>query len=267
MTNKRNYRNAAIIIAVATLSFVVLSSWDFQPFTFQTFGDRQVTDTVPKKDSREKKIRDLDDVLDELNAADLKIDMEKMQRELKDAMKKIDTEKMKMEIESSLKQVDFEKIQKEVESSMAKAMKEIDAAKIQMEIQQSMEKIDWDKMKADLEKVKDIELPKMELEMQQMEKELSKIGPEIEKSLQKAKVEIDKAKAEMKEYNDFVNGLEKDGLLNRKAGYTIRHKDGELFINGKKASAATYNKYRRFLEKHKEFKIEKSDDDFNIDID
>jgi hypothetical protein len=266
MTNSRNYRNAAIIIAVTTISFVVFSSWNFQPFTFQTIVDWQVTDTVPKKDNREKKIRDLDDVLNELNAADLKIDIEKMQRELKDAMKKIDTEKMKLEIEKSLKEVDFQKIQKEVESSMAKVMKEIDAAKIQMEIQQSLEKIDWDKMKTEFEKVKEIEMPKLELEMQQLEKELSKIGPEIEKSLDKAKMEIEKAKAEMKEYNDFVNGLEKDGLLNRKEGYTIRHKDGELFINGKKASAAIYNKYRRFLEKHKEFKIDKSDGDFNIDI-
>ena len=86
-------------------------------------------------------------------------------------------------------------------------------------------------------------------------------------ALQKAKVEIEKAKAEIKEYKDFVNGLESDGLINKKEGYTLKHKDGELFINGKKASEQTYNKYRNFLDKHKKFSIEKDDDDFDIDMD
>ena len=87
------------------------------------------------------------------------------------------------------------------------------------------------------------------------------------KEMEKAKVEIEKAKVEIKEYKEFVNGLEKDGLLNKKETYTIRHKDGELTVNGKKVSTEINNKYRTFLEKHKKFTIEKSDDDFDIDMD
>jgi hypothetical protein len=71
----------------------------------------------------------------------------------------------------------------------------------------------------------------------------------------------------MKEYKEFVDGLEKDGLINKKEQYTIKHDNGELFINGKKASDATYKKYKSFLDKRKKFTIEKSEDDFNIDID
>ena len=71
----------------------------------------------------------------------------------------------------------------------------------------------------------------------------------------------------MKEYKEFVDGLEKDGLINKKEEYTIKHDNGELLINGKKASDATYKKYKSFLEKRKKFTIEKSADDFNIDID
>ena len=66
---------------------------------------------------------------------------------------------------------------------------------------------------------------------------------------------------------EFVNGLESDGLLDKDKGYTLKHKEGELFINGKKASEQTYSKYRSFLEKHKKFLIEKDDDNFNIDMD
>jgi hypothetical protein len=85
--------------------------------------------------------------------------------------------------------------------------------------------------------------------------------------MEQAKVEIEKAREEMKEYHAFVGQLEKDGLLKRAEGYTLKHKDGEFFINGKKQSTEVYNKYRTFLDKHKSFSIEKTDDDFDMDID
>jgi len=277
MTNLRNLRIALAVTAVAITSVIVLSSWDINnTYTGGNDYDHANCDTIPKK---EKKIRDLDDVIDELNGVDLKIDMEKLQRELKESMKKIDAQKIQLDIEKAMREIDFEKIKREIDQSLAKidfaniekemarALKEVDAAKIQKEVQESMQKIDWDKMKTELDRVKEIDMSKIQLDMEKMQAELAKIGPEIEKSMEKAKVEIEKAKVEMKEYNDFVDGLEKDGLLNRKEGYTIKHNDGELFINGKKASEATYKKFKTFLEKHKKFTIEKSDDDFNIDID
>jgi hypothetical protein len=103
--------------------------------------------------------------------------------------------------------------------------------------------------------------------MKKVQEEMKEMGPKIQKEMEKAKVEIEKAKREMKEYKEFVDGLESDGLINKKEGYTIKHKDGELIINGKKVSEQVYSKYRSFLEKHKKFNIEKSNDDFNIDTD
>ena len=277
MTNWKNLRIALAVAAVAVTSVLILSSWDFKD-NYTDWNDNGYNDhdTVPKK---EKKIRDLDDVIDELNNADIKVDMEKIQKELKESMKNLDMQKIQLEMQKAMREVDIEKIKKEIDQSMSKidfsqiqkemekAMKEFDAQKIQREVQESMEKINWDKMKEELDRVKDFDMKKMQIDMEKMEAELSKIGPEIEKSMEKAKVEIEKAKEEMKEYKEFVDGLEKDGLINKKEEYTIKHNDGELLINGKKASDATYNKYKRFLDKHKKFTIEKSDDDFNIDID
>lgn len=247
MTNQRNIRITLTVAAVALTSIFILASWDFKQATPFIEDQQQATDTIPKKQNREKKIRDLDDVIDELNNVDLKVDMEKINKEIAEAMKKIDGDKIRMEVDKALKEVDFEKIKKEVENSIAK--------------------IDWDKMKAELDKVKDIDMKKLDIDMKKMETELSKIGPEIEKSMEKAKVEIEKAKVEMMEYDKFVNGLEKDRLLKRKEGYSIKHKDGELIVNDKKVSADVYNKYSKFLEKHKKFTIRKSDDDFDIDND
>ena len=280
MTNLRNLRIPLAVAAVAITSVSVLSSWDFKN-TYAAWNDNGYDnyDTIPKKDNREKKIRDLDDVLDELNGVDLKMNTEKMQKELNESMKKIDTQKMQLDMQKAMRDVDFEKIQKEIEQSMAKidfsnmekemskAMKEIDAVKIQKEVQESIQKIDFDKMKIEMDHMKDIDIKKMQLAMEKMQTDLSKIGPEIERSLENAKVGIEKAKVEMKEYKGFVDGLEKDGLINKKEEYSIKHDNGELFINGKKASDATYKKYKTFLDKREKFTIEKSDDDFNIHID
>lgn len=278
MTNQRNLRITLLVTAVAITSFFVLSSWDFKkPFMLVSdYG--QSSDTIPKKsggDIKGKKIRDLDDVLDELNSTDLKIDMEKAKKEIEEAMKKIDKEKIRMEVDKALQEVDIQKIQRDIQASIAEIdwkkiqsgldqeMKKIDFDKIQKDVNASISKIDMDKLKEEINR----EMKNLNVDMNKLEADLSKIGPEIEKSMEKAKADIEKAKTEMKEYNDFVDGLEKDGLLNRKEGYTIKHKNGELIINNKKASENVYNKYRSFLEKHKKFTINKSDDDFNIDID
>lgn len=274
-----------LVLLISGITFGLVS-WDHKQTTKQF--QQTINDTVPQKPARpadgksadrEKKIQDLDDVLDELNEADLKVNMEKIQQEINEAMKKIDGDKLRMEIDLALKEVDLAKIQKEVQESLAKvdfnkikaeiadAMKEIDMDKIQKEVKESLAKVDWDKMKMELEKVKDIDMKKLDAEMKKVKEEMKEIGPKIKKEMGKAKVEIEKAKMVITEYKEFVDGLENDGLINKKEGYTLKHKDGELFLNGKKSSDLTYNKYRSFLEKHKKFNIKKDNDDFDLDID
>lgn len=275
-----NFVSGRWLLLLLTVGLTVgLISWDQQqkPGQYQ----QSINDTTPKKKNtdREKKVRDLDDVLEELDRAELDVNMEKIQKEIAEAMKKIDVDQIRMEIEKAMKEVDMAKIQKDVQESLAKvdfdkikaeiadAMKEVDMAKIQKEVQESLAKVDFDKIKLEMEKVKDIDMKKLEIDMKKMQEEMKEMGPKLKEEMEKAKVEIEKAKAEIKEYKTFVDGLADDGLINKKGTYTLKHKDGELLINGKKASEQTYNKYRSFLEKHKKFNIEKSDDDFDIDMD
>ena len=210
MNSKPVALNYFLPVAFVACFSIILLSWGGQKQTPQQKSEQSITDTVPKNKA-DKKIRDLDDVLDELDRAELKVDMEKVNEQLKEAMKQIDRAKIQMEIDKALKDVDMEKIRAEVN----KVTNEIDAAK-------------------------------------------------IEKEMENAKASIEKAKVDMKEYKGFVDGLEKDGLVNKKEGYTIQHKNDELIINGKKQPADVYNKYRTFLKKHEKFTIKKSDDDFNI---
>lgn len=274
-----NFMNLRLLFAVAAIGLTIgLVSWDSQ----QSPGkyEQSINDTTPKKvKDREKKVRDLDDVLDELNEAELDIDMNKIRQEINESLKNVNAEKIKQDIEKAFKEIDLDKIKAEVEASLSKvdfdnikkqmqeAMKQLDEVKIQKEIQESMAKVDWEKIKAEMEKVKDVDMKNLEKEMKKVQEEMKDLGPKLEKEMAKAKEGLEKAKAEVKEFKTFVDGLEKDGLISKKEGYTLKHKDGELLINGKKASEQTYNKYRSFLEKHKKFNIEKTDDDFDMNLD
>jgi copper chaperone CopZ len=274
------FLSGRFLLLLLTVGLTIgLISWDQQ----QSPGRNQQTfnDTTPKKKTgdRDKKIRDLDDVLEGLDNADLHVNMEKMQKELAEALKSIDGDKIRLEIEKAMKEIDIEKIQKEVQESLAKvdfnkikneiadAMKEVDIARIQKEVQESLAKVDWDNIKVEMNKVKEIDMKKLSEDMKKLQEDMKDLGPQLEKEMQNAKVEIEKAKAAIKEYKSFVDGLENDGLINKKENYTLKHKNGELFINGKKASDQTYNKYRTFLEKHTTFNIQKDADDFDIDMD
>ncbi|HEU4633658.1 MAG TPA: hypothetical protein VFS22_06720, partial [Flavisolibacter sp.] len=68
-------------------------------------------------------------------------------------------------------------------------------------------------------------------------------------------------------YKSFIDGLDKDGLINKKETYTIEYKGGELTINGKKQPGEIVSKYSDFLKGHKDFTIKKDEDNFNIDND
>ncbi len=273
------FKTGRILLAILIVALTIgLVSWGTRQSPNRY--DQAVNDTTPKKKSGDnKKVRDLDDVLDELNAVDMKETMEKAMKEVAEAMKNIDKDKIRMEIDMAMKEVDFEKIKKEMEEAFSKvdlnkmkdelanAMKSIDMSKMQKEMEEAFSKTNLDKMKVELDKIKDIDMKKVQEEMEKVRVEMKDLGPKLEKELQKAQVEIEKAKVEIKEYKEFVDGLDKDGLIDKNKEYKLRHEDGELFINGKKASEQTYSKYRSFLEKHKEFHIKKTADDFDIDMD
>lgn len=232
---------------------LALVSWDRKQSSGQFHQKQQTHDTIPQKrdlpaDKQGKKVRDLDEAIAELESVDLKIELDKAMAEANKAIKALDYQKIQLETQRAI-------------------MQEIDIAKMGKELKESIAKIDWDKIKTQMDEVKKIDFSEMEANLAEVKEEMKKIGPQLEKELQKAKVEIEKAKAQMKEYKFFVDGLEKDGLINKKENYSIKYKNGKLTINGKEASDKTYEKYRSFLDKHNEFHIQKDDDDFGIDRD
>jgi Asp-tRNA(Asn)/Glu-tRNA(Gln) amidotransferase A subunit family amidase len=109
---------------------------------------------------------------------------------------------------------------------------------------------------------KELENAKKELARAKEEMKHQKI--DMKKELDHAKVGIDKAKAELKDYQEMIYDMEKDGLLNTKEDYSIEYKDGDLFINDKKQSQAVADKYKKYF-KQKKIAIKKVDGEMKID--
>jgi hypothetical protein len=277
-----------IAMGVCILALLGLSITGFNQ---QASSRASSNDTTPKP--RERAVRNLDDVLQDLDRRQIELDTklknltipsfdgEKMQAELEKALKNLDEAKLKMEmkdfkfdgeklkadLERSMKDLDLSKMKidlKELEKidgekiklEIEHAMKEIDLTKLKEEINASMAKVDFDKMKVEMQRLKEVEMPKLQREMKEL-------GPKMEKTMQQARESIEKAKTEIQEYKEFQNGLEKDGLIN-KDNYSIQHVDGVLKINGKVQPAEVYNKYRSFLDKHKDFEMKKNENGINI---
>ena len=213
--------------------------------------------TIPRKkpnDKKEYKTGDLDRAMKELDKAMLdidknrKIDFSKMDKELKlaiEEIKKIDFEKIGRDVAASLKEVNWEKARVEVDKALREAeikIKEVDMKKIEKEIARVKEEVNAQKIISSID--------------------MEKIKRSVDEGLSKARTGIEKAKKELTLLKEFADTLEKDGLINKKKGYKIEIKSGELYINGTKQSKEVTDTYRKYF-KEEDFSIRSDGDDIS----
>lgn len=238
--------------AFAALIFTAWKNPDSQ-LPVKTHVNYAAQDTsLPRKKNHfknEYKVGDLDQAMKELDRAmldmdkNLKIDFSKMDKELKAAMdeiKKVDFEKIGREVRESMKKVDWDKIRAEVDKAMREAeiqVKNIDKKQIEQQIEQAKANLEQAKISSHID--------------------LSELKRNVEKSLEGAKTGIKKARKELGLMKEFNDTLEKDGLINKKKGYKLEIKNGELFINGTKQSKEVNDKYRKYFK----------DEDYSISSD
>ena len=175
--------------------------------------------------------------------------------EIEKALRNLDKELQKMDIE--LKRIDVSKIEKEVNEALSK----VDFDKIKAETDQSIKNIDWKKINYDINKsvaeatasMKEMKSEKLQKEMANLQEELKEENFHIKINAEKIHDEVEqglkKAAAELKSFHEFTDALEKDGLIDKKKGYTIKVKSGLLIINGHQQSNDVYEKYKQYYKK------------------
>ncbi|MCE3282218.1 MAG: hypothetical protein K0Q66_955 [Chitinophagaceae bacterium] len=229
-------------LAVLLVAFIGASAWQADPKNeVRQQGDNRDTvkpgKHVPGKN--EHRVKDFDQAMKELEEAMRKLEVEmkkvdgaKIEKEIKEAMSKVDMKKIEAEIKAAMEKVDWNKIRVDVD----KAMKEAEV---------EMKKIDFGKIEKEMEQLK-LELKEIDLDIKI---DAEKIRKEVEEGMKKGKEGKEKAMAEVKLLKEFTDELEKDGLIDKKKGYKVEVKDGELYINGTKQSKETTEKYRKYFKK------------------
>jgi hypothetical protein len=149
-----------------------------------------------------------------------------------------------------MNKLDLQNLHKKIELS-----NKIDMEKIKVNIERSMKDVQ--------QKFAEIDMKKMKSEMRLMEEKFNndefrsnfneKMKRSVEEGMEKAKVGMEKAKTGMKKaqielenLKKFTDELEKDGLIDKKKGYKVELKDGDLFINGEKQKKETTEKYKKY---------------------
>ncbi|MES2332315.1 MAG: hypothetical protein V4539_22100 [Bacteroidota bacterium] len=241
--------------AFAAVTFVAWKSTDTIPAKSQPH-DYQDTTPVRKKTydrrDRDYRVGDLDEAMREIDRvmvdmkSNMKVDFSKMDKEMKSAMeelKKVDFEKIGREVSASLNKIDWDKTRVEVDKAMREAevkMKDIDMKQISNEMARARESMEAAKISSHID--------------------LDKIKESVEKGLEGARVGMEKAKKELSSIKEFTETLEKDGLINKKKGYKVEFKNGELYINGTKQSKEVNEKYSKYF-KDQDYSIRSDGED------
>jgi hypothetical protein len=218
-------------------------SWQ-QPAS-ETYSSRVIL-YVNQKDTVPKESNDVDINMQPLDKTmkDLDINMKKINEQMKNI--KIDVDK---NIATSLSNIDFEAMQKQIETSM----KAIDWNKIQQDVNVSMQHAQEEMAKIDFTKVeKQMKDLQQQFQSEEFKSQFNteKMQKQINEGMQKAKEGMEKAELELKKMKDFTDELAADGLIDKKKGFTIQWKNGDLYINDKQQPKDISNKYRKYENKN-----------------
>ena len=224
-----------LVAGLLGITVIIAASWqtDNKKSKGSTINNATRDTTEPKQrgdDKDELRINELDNVMQQLD-----VQMQKLDLQMKDLNVNISKQ-----IQQALANVDVEKINKEVEANI----KKIDFDKIKVDVDKSIEQAK--------EQIKNIDMDKLKIQMNELQNKFNseEFKKQIDDAMNGAKESMEKAKKELQDMKDFTDQLQKDGLIDKKNGYSIEWKNGgELYINGKKQPKEISDKYKKYYKK------------------
>ncbi|CAN5289792.1 hypothetical protein BH11BAC6_BH11BAC6_13280 [soil metagenome] len=255
----------ALILAGLSVIVITAAAWqtDDKNKKDSTANRQQTGDTiVPKQfnyNKNELKLKDLDMAMKqlELSLKSLNVNLQGMDtfisKSVNEALSQVNFEEINKQVQAELKNIDFEKINREVQEEL----KKVDFNKIKIEINKSLKEAQ--------EEIKNIDMTKMQNDMKELQLKINsgEFKQQVDEAMKDAKKEIEKVKQELQDLKDFINALQKDGLIDKSKGFTIEWtKDGNLIINGKTQPKEISDRYSRYYKKDGyKIKMNAGDDD------
>jgi hypothetical protein len=147
-----------------------------------------------------------------------------------------------------------------------KGQEHLKKSDLQKHLNEAFENINWERMSKDvrgsltgidkasmaevrrqMEKVRtNLELRRRNLRIEVPKIDEDEIRGNIENAMKDARKSIEKAREKLSNIKEFTNELHKDGLIDKTKEYKIEVKEGDLYINDKKQSKETSEKYKQY---------------------
>lgn len=185
-------------------------------------------ETIGFSDKIEEQMKQLEVQMKVLNEQMKNLDMNRYQKEIDNAIRNIDVDKINEQVEESMKNIDLEKINNELAENEA-----------------NLSSIKTNELKKQMEQLKS----NLREQKYKIEIDRQKMKTDIERAMKNARHSLENAKEEIRNIKEFTDVLEKDGLIDKSKAYKIEVKDGELYIDGKKQTKETSDKYRKYYKK------------------
>lgn len=232
---KKTFRQLfGIRLFVLSATALLLCSWE-NPCMYN-YANRKMAETINKTDTLpESNVKDFDKAIEALNENmvklnkqmnEIKIDVNK---DIAKALSSVDFKAMEKQMKASFDKINWDKVQQDANVSMQKARAEI-------------AKVDFTKMQKDMQTLQQ----KFDSEDFKSQFNSEKLQQQIDAAMANAKAGIENAKVKLQQMKDFTDVLAADGLIDKKKGYTIEWKDGDLYINHQKQSKDIADKYRKY---------------------
>jgi len=211
-------------------------------------------------------------------------------KEVTRAMSEVDWEEINDEVERAMKEVDWTKINADVDKALKQAGKQLDDPEVRKAVQRALENARAQGMAARAEAPRAIVEAREALASARREMAAAKAGSasegEDDRKPKKRKIVTVVAPPAVPVpgrayatpvtgysysysspggYDRMLKEMEKDGLLKRRDGFTVKKSGKKLYINGHAQTAKVYNKYRKYL-KGSQVVVKGEDEDLTIKI-
>jgi hypothetical protein len=228
-------RLSGFTYSVMPVTALIFAAWTTPGNNYHVHKEGNIiqVDTTPDaQQGFDKTMKQLDINLDNLDVQmkNLNINLDKQL----DAIAKINIEDIQKQTEASIKAIDWNKIQQSTNESFKAVQNEIakiDFSKMQNEMKELQQKMQSDEFKSQFNS--------------------DKMHKEINDAMAKAQAGISKANEKLQQMKAFTDALAADGLIDKKKGYTIEWKEGDLYINGKGQPKNISDKYRKYEQEGK----------------
>ncbi|MCC6761925.1 MAG: hypothetical protein IT252_11960 [Chitinophagaceae bacterium] len=146
-------------------------------------------------------------------------------------------------MQTALQQLDMQA----VEASLQAAKAQLDAIRLNKDISKYMSHEALAAMETELAHARQVQASEMANAMKEMQAAMAGKEKEIQQAMAEAQVQLKAAAAQLKNTQEGLQALKKDGLLKDDEQVQIEWKEGILYINGAAQSKAVSDKYKAYF--------------------